>query len=93
MTAYVVVHATPKNPEKLQAYSALASQTLANYGGKFAARGPCEVLAGDHAHKVLVVLEFPDKESARRWYASPEYQAAIPVRLEAMDSVFILGGE
>jgi uncharacterized protein (DUF1330 family) len=93
MSAYVVVHASPKNPEKMQAYSALAAPTLAAYGGKFIARGPCEVLAGSHEHKVLVVLEFPDKASAQRWYASPEYQAAIPTRLEAMDSVFILGGE
>jgi uncharacterized protein (DUF1330 family) len=93
MTAYVTVHATPKDTEKLQAYGALAAPTLVAYGGKFVARGPCEVLSGEHAHKVMVVLEFPDKDAARRWYNSPEYQAAIPTRLEAMDSVFILGGE
>ena len=93
MTAYIVAHATPKDAEKLQAYGALAVPTLAAYGGKFVARGPSEVLAGEHAHKVMVVLEFQDKDAAKRWYNSPEYQAAIPTRLEAMDSVFILGGE
>lgn len=93
MSVYVVVHATPKSPEKMQAYAALAGPTLATYGGKLAARGPSEALAGEHTHKLMVLLEFPDKEAARRWYNSPEYQAAIPTRMEAMDSVFILGGE
>jgi uncharacterized protein (DUF1330 family) len=93
MSAYVVVHATPKDADKMQAYGAAAGPTLAAFGGKLAARGPAEALAGEHSHKLMVVLEFPDKDSARRWYASPAYQAAIPVRLQAMDSVFILGGE
>lgn len=93
MSVYVIVHATPKNPEKMQAYGALAGPTFAAYGGKLVTRGPSEALAGEHQHKLLVLLEFPDKDAARRWYGSPEYQAAIPTRLEAMDSVFVLGGE
>ncbi len=93
MTAYVVVHGTPKDADKMAAYGAAAAPTLAAFGGKFAARGPSEALAGEHGHKIMAVLEFPDRDAARRWYASPEYQAAIPLRLEAMDSVFILGGE
>lgn len=93
MSAYVIVHATPKDADKMQAYGAAAGPTLAAFGGKLVARGPAESLAGEHAHKLMVVLEFPDKDAARRWYASPAYQAAIPVRLQAMDSVFILGGE
>ena len=93
MTAYVVVHATPKSPEKMQEYAAAAGPTLASFGGKLVARGPSETLAGSNPHQIMVVLEFPDKASATGWYNSPAYQAAIPTRLAAMDSVFILGGE
>lgn len=93
MTAYVVVHTTPKNAEKMQEYGAAAGPTVIAHGGKVVARGPSEVLAGENAHKAMVIIEFPDRETARRWYASPEYQAIIPTRTEAMNSVFILGGE
>jgi len=93
MTAYVVVHLTPKNAEKAQAYAAAAGPTVAAHGGKFLTRGPSETLAGEHAHKAMAVIEFPSRELARQWYASPEYQATIALRTEGLDSVFILGGE
>lgn len=93
MTAFVVVHATIKNADKMAEYSAVAGPSLANFGGEFVSRGPSEVLSGDHGHGVMVVLKFPNREAAKNWYASPAYQAAIPARTEGMDSVFILGGE
>lgn len=93
MTAYVVVHATVKNAEKLAEYGAAAAPTVASFGGEFVARGASEVLSGEHGHGVMVVLKFPDRATAKAWYASPAYQAAIPARQAGMDSVFILGGE
>ena len=93
MTAYVVVHATVKSAEKLQEYGAAAGPTLASFGGKLISRGPTETLSGSNPHQIMVLLEFPDRASATSWYNSPGYQAAIPTRTAAMDSVFILGGE
>lgn len=93
MSAYVLVHATPKDPEKLQEYSAAAGATVEKFGGKFVARGPAEVLSGESSYKVAVTIEFPDADTARKWYHSAEYQALIPIREEALDSVFILSGE
>ena len=93
MTAYVTVHATVKNAEKMVEYGAAAGPTLASFGGEFICRGPSEVLSGNNAHAVMVILKFPDRASAKAWYNSPAYQAAIPTRSEGMDSVFILGGE
>lgn len=93
MTAFVVVHATVKNAEKLAEYSGIAAPTVASFGGEFVSRGPSEVLSGNHSHGVMVVLKFPDRATAKAWYNSPAYQAAIPARTEGMDSVFILGGE
>ena len=37
------------------------------------------MLEGGPAHNILII-EFDNAETARRWYASPEYQAAKAVR-------------
>jgi uncharacterized protein (DUF1330 family) len=47
-----------------------------------AAYGELETLEGEAADGV-VVLEFPDRESAKAWYFSPEYQAKVNLRLKA----------
>ena len=93
MTAYVSVHATVNDPEKQQEYGAAAGPIVEAHGGKIVCRGPAEILHGESAHQIMVVLEFPDKQSAIDWYNSADYQAIIPTRDAAMDSVFILGGE
>ena len=93
MTAYVVVHATVKNAEKMTAYAAVAGPTVASFGGEIVCRGASEVLSGSNPHGVMVVIKFSDRATAKAWYNSPAYQAAIPNRSEGMDSVFILGGE
>ncbi len=41
----------------------------------------------------MVVLEFPDRETAIAWRASPEYQAALKIREAASTSrVYIVDG-
>jgi uncharacterized protein (DUF1330 family) len=93
MSAYVIVHGTPKDAEKMQAYGAAAGPIVAQHGGEVVARGPATVLSGTSAHKIAVVIKFPDAATAQAWYASPEYQALVPGREQALDSVFILAGE
>jgi uncharacterized protein (DUF1330 family) len=40
-----------------------------------------------------VLLEFPDAAAAHRWYRSPEYQAALPIRLRSSEGrVFLIDG-
>ena len=41
--------------------------------------GELETLEGKSADG-MVILEFPDKASARAWYNSEEYQAVVPLR-------------
>ena len=93
MSGYVVVHASPKDADKMQEYGAGAGETVAQHGGEIVCRGPATVLAGESEHKMLVVLKFPSKDAAQKWYESSEYQALVPTRMEAMDSTFVLGGE
>jgi len=41
-----------------------------------------------------VVIEFSSAEAVRTWYNSPEYQAALPMRLEAArGTLFMFPGE
>jgi uncharacterized protein (DUF1330 family) len=93
MSAYVIVHGTVTNPEKMQEYGAAAGPLAGKHGGEVISRGPVEVLSGSSDYQLAVVIKFPDKATAKAWYESPEYQAIIPIRESALDSVFILSGE
>jgi uncharacterized protein (DUF1330 family) len=93
MSAYVTVLATIKDADKMQAYAGGAGPTVVAHGGEVVCRGPSELLHGSSAHGVMVVLKFPSRQAAKDWYASADYQALIPTRNAAMDSVFVLGGE
>jgi uncharacterized protein (DUF1330 family) len=54
--------------------------TMAPFGGRFLVHGgPIELLEGRWSGD-LIILEFPDRESARRWYHSADYQAILPLR-------------
>lgn len=82
MSAYVIfIRDTVSDPEALERYRELAP----------AARNahPLEPLAFYGAHQVLegepvdgiAILRFPSADAARAWYASREYQTALPHRL------------
>ncbi len=91
MSAYVIVHATIKDPEKQKEYGAIASPSVKAAGGEFvSAAHVTDVLVGSHEHQRTVIIRFTDAQAARDWYASDAYQAAIPTREQAMDAVFIV---
>lgn len=91
MSAYVLIQATIKNPDRLKEYAAIAGPSVKAAGGEFVTAGQVvEVLSGDHTHERAIVIRFPDADAARAWYRSDAYQSAIPIRNEAMDAVFVL---
>ncbi len=92
MSAYVIVGLNPKNAEKLQAYSAAAGPTIAQYQGEFLVKGPSQQLFGESNYKMQVIIVFPTHSLAETWYNSAEYQALIPLREQAMDAHFQLVG-
>ncbi len=51
------------------------------------------MLAGEHDHKLVAILKFPDKDSIKSWFESDAYQALIPNRLEAADMTLIAYNE
>ncbi len=81
MAAYVLVSVDVNDAEGYRAYTAQTPGTVARYGGRFIVRGgEYETVEGHWQPKRIVVVEFPDMERARAWYASPEYQAILPIR-------------
>ena len=80
MPAYVIGEAHVFNPEAMKPYGRMIVESVKKYGGRYLARGAKpEVLEGGPAHNILVI-EFENTDAARRWYSSPEYQAAKAVR-------------
>ncbi len=47
MTALIIVDLTPKDKDKLSAYSEMSAETLVEYGGEFLGKGSIEVLHGE----------------------------------------------
>lgn len=94
MAAYVIAEVEVTDPAGYEPYRPLAAASVAQYGGRFVVRGGrAERLEGPDEPPRLVVIEFPDAAAARRWYNSPEYQAALPIRLaNSRGRVFIVEG-
>ncbi|WP_199886112.1 DUF1330 domain-containing protein [Pseudoalteromonas sp. T1lg23B] len=89
MSALIIVKLKVKDMEKLKEYSAQTGAILEKFDGKVLIKGAPTVLCGDVAgFDKTVVFEFPSREAAEGWYNSPEYQALIAIRDEAMDCTF-----
>lgn len=79
--AYVVGQVTVNDPELWLEYVERIPETLASWSGEVIMRGQrASTLAGRPGHPNIVVLRFPDMHAVEQWYASPEYQALIPLR-------------
>ena len=81
MPAYVIVETNVTDAEQYERYKEAAPPAIAAYGGRYLARGGEKaVLEGDWDPVRVVILEFPDLEAAKRWYASEEYGEARKLR-------------
>jgi uncharacterized protein (DUF1330 family) len=81
MPAYVIVETEIQDPAQYSRYQAASPDAVHAGGGRFVVRGgELAVLEGDWDPSRLVILEFPDLETARRWYDSPEYREARRLR-------------
>lgn len=93
----VITHAavTPAVIEKLKPYSAATRPLLAKYGGRFViGSGKAIAVEGGWAPPFVGMIEFPSLAQARAFYDSPEYQAILPIRLEALpdSKAFLIEG-
>ena len=84
MTAYVIADVQVTDSAAYEPYRPLAAASIARFGGRFAVRGGAvELLEGAPLPERIVVIEFPDADTARRWYHCEEYQQALKIRQAA----------
>lgn len=77
MTAYIIVRANIKDPEKYKDYLQVVPKIIEKYGGKAIIRGgKTETLEGNKENRRIVVLKFPSMKKAKEFYYSKEYQEA-----------------
>jgi len=82
MPAYMIGRVDVTDLDKWKEYAGAAGPAVAKFGGKYLVRGGAiEGLENfEDEGKRIVILEFPDMDAARAWYASPEYKAAMAKR-------------
>jgi uncharacterized protein (DUF1330 family) len=81
MPAYVIVETEIHDPDQYAQYKEASPDAVHGGGGRFVVRGgELAVLEGDWHPSRIVILEFPDLETARAWYSSPKYEQAKALR-------------
>ncbi|MDP6822001.1 MAG: DUF1330 domain-containing protein [Dehalococcoidia bacterium] len=91
MSVYIIADIEIKDEAAYREYQALVPATIEMYGGKYLVRGgEATVVEGDWATNRVVVLEFPDAETAQRWATSPEYAPVAEIRHRAANSKAII---
>ena len=91
---YIYAELEVTDPALFETYRPLAAASIAAFGGRYAVRGgDPKVLEGNAALPRAVLLEFDSPERAIAWYNSPQYQAALQIRLRsARTKVVMLTG-
>ena len=94
MPAYVINDMEVTDPQLFEEYKKLSPPTVAQYGGRFLARGGrTETLEGNWSPRRLVILEFPSLARAQAWIDSPEYAPARRLRqLSSRSNIIVLEG-
>ena len=80
-----------RDPAALAGYAKEAAKIVAEHGGRYVAVDVVpEVIEGDPGLTQVVLMEFPDAESARGWYEAPAYQPLKAIRHRAVRNNAVL---
>lgn len=91
MAALVLVEVSIHDPELYEEYKKHTLATITKFGGRFVVRGAkTESLEGDWNPERLVILEFPNVQTAKDWWSSPEYSVAKQIRYQAAQSKMLV---
>ncbi len=96
MSAFVIVDTKINDAAAYEQYKQLAKPIDEKYGGSYRVRGGAmDVRETDlWSPTRIVVIEFPDMESARAFADSEEYAPVKPIRLNNADcTLFIVEGD
>lgn len=87
---YWMAQVTVTDPVNYPKYRDAAGKAIADFGGRFLARGGrCELPEGA-GYDRNVIVEFDSYERALACYRSPEYTAAVKLRLAYSNSNFAI---
>ena len=90
MSAFFVATNSIKDSEKFQDYVAKAIETIKSFGGETLLGGKAEgALMGSVNHQFVGITRFPEMATLDNWYESEAYQALIPLREEAAETVIV----
>jgi uncharacterized protein (DUF1330 family) len=95
MSAFVIVDTKINNPEAYERYKKLAKPIAEKYGGIYRVRGgKIDLREKDlWTPTRIVIIEFPDLQSARNFVDSEEYAPVKPLRQNNADcTLFIVEG-
>jgi len=83
MSAYLIADIEVTNPEGFKKYQEAVPATIEKHGGKYMVRGgDVEPMEGEWTPKRMVVLEFPNMITLKKWYNSADYQNIIKDRTD-----------
>ena len=87
---YIIAHITVRDPEAYQEYIIRDTPLIEAHGGHPLVRGGQGEVPEGPAFARHVVFEFPDYESAKALYHSPEYQEVAEIRRKNAESMIVL---
>ena len=91
MSAYFIANIKIHDENKYQKYLENADCVFKKFNGKYlTVDEKPEVLEGKWDYSRLVLIEFPDKDSLKKWYYSSEYQDILKFRFSGADSDTII---
>jgi uncharacterized protein (DUF1330 family) len=84
MPAFIIADVTVTDADQMAKYREWSTKAMQEHGAEVLVRGgTIEVLEGGWTPSRLVVLKFPDRAAARRFYDSETYQHAKSLREHA----------
>ena len=91
MKAYVIVDIEVRNAEKFPEYLAQITPTVFACGGRYLVRGAnTEVVSGVWQPKRLVIMEFPNLQTAQHWASCDEYAPIHALRNQCANANMII---
>ena len=92
MTAYLLVDLEIFDKEGYSKYPPQVWPLIEKHGGTLTHRMTAfEAMEGEWEPGRMVIIEFPDKDAARRFLEDPEYVPVKEIRMRTANSLMVLG--
>lgn len=92
--AYIIAEVAVEDAATFEEYRAAVAPMIAAFGGQYIVRGGAvSALEGDAPEGRVVVIEFPDKAAAEKFWFSKDYAPVAAIRQRSAKSrIFMVEG-